>query len=397
VASTSPISHHVKIDRQFVVPVRPRIPEDLVRIVGLDETIQLRGAEQAVTVQGSRLVVHVLDLLDGTRTAADVVDVLIPMWQRAASASGLTSSERQLLDARASIAEKVDDLITQLYLHGVLEDEAARVDNDARPLDDRFSQQMRVFSRYLDVTRASRHRSEVQETLRRAHVLLFCHGMVGSLVAECICEIGVGHLTVAQIGAEVVDPALVRNALCETTIASISTADAPDIVTLCESRCPTLAVFASARPFPLFSEALNRALLTERIPLCSGLVDGRTGLVGPTVIPGETGCYACYLSRRRAASQTYAEDRAYEEYLACIGDASGYMSEHVLFSSLVANALGLEILRLLTFVARPATYPNRIIEHDMLTGEAASSQFFRLPECPACGTPKLDAPITTWH
>ncbi|WP_029215189.1 TOMM precursor leader peptide-binding protein [Kallotenue papyrolyticum] len=51
------------------------------------------------------------------------------------------------------------------------------------------------------------------------------------------------------------------------------------------------------RPFPTLMQQFNAAAYRRGIPWTIGLLDTTVIQIGPTVIPGETACYTCFLKR----------------------------------------------------------------------------------------------------
>jgi molybdopterin-synthase adenylyltransferase len=376
-----------RLDKQFTIPKHPRIPEDLLQITGEPGIIQLRGGEHTVTIKGSHLLGNIISLLNGRLNHQDIVESLVSLWRQGfIEANGQEPKSEQAVALSEEISEKVSDFLTTLYFNGVLEDAAQTSDNVFSDEElRRYENQTGVFSRYLDVTRASKNRYDVQALLKTAHVLLFCSGLVGAGLAERLCQTGVGSLTIVSL---VNTPPLEQvgkiNSSTRFTLHKLPSLDRNTVESICVQAEPSIIAMATARPFPTLAQLLNEISIKHRIVWISGVVDGRMGLIGPTVVPGETGCYQCFEARRIAASSSYVEDKQYDDYLRSIALSEVALAELTHFSDAISCHFAIEILRLLTFIAVPATYPNKVLWLDMLSGETTISRFLRLPACRVC-------------
>lgn len=136
-------------------------------------------------------------------------------------------------------------------------------------------------------------------------------------------------------------------------------------------------------------ESLNEACLTLGIPWMRAALDHHRGVVGPTVIPHETACFTCLTLRMRGNAAAVEDAMAFERHLREGGTAT---ESAVLapFAGLVAQHASLEIVKLLTGFAHPAT-AGALLALDAITGETTRREVLKLPRCPACG-PGRDRP-----
>lgn len=105
-------------------------------------------------------------------------------------------------------------------------------------------------------------------------VHLLSHGNIGSTVAEYLAQFD-GEVTRTAIDSE-------------PDVSTDLIADADFVIYLSDSIAP---------PLP---KVINRACLERDTPWLNGQVNGFDAVVGPTVVPRESACYQCYLSRREA-------------------------------------------------------------------------------------------------
>ncbi|CAN5167767.1 hypothetical protein BH20GEM2_BH20GEM2_04630 [soil metagenome] len=129
---------------------------------------------------------------------------------------------------------------------------------------------------------------------------------------------------------------------------------------------------------------INRVSIERCIPAVYAEVRGRTALVGPLVIPAETGCYLCYRMRSIACEEDFAAAMEYEEYL-------DYRKRPALHrraflppvGATVAGILALESLKCLV-LPTPPSLAGTVLELDTLTLEIERHRVLRQPGCPAC-------------
>ena len=100
---------------------------------------------------------------------------------------------------------------------------------------------------------------------------LLTHGEMGSLVAESMDRVGATFDRI-EIGG-------------------------PDDVAALDLSETEFIVYLSDRHAPRIATRLNRRCLEAEVPWLVGQVNGFDAIVGPTMIPGETACYQCYLDR----------------------------------------------------------------------------------------------------
>lgn len=103
---------------------------------------------------------------------------------------------------------------------------------------------------------------------------LLSHGDIGSLVTEYVEQFG------GEVTRTVID--------VESDVPTDAIADADFVIYLSDSMAP---------PLPA---TVNRACLEHDTPWLNGHVDGFDAVVGPTVVPHESACYRCYLTRTEA-------------------------------------------------------------------------------------------------
>lgn len=129
---------------------------------------------------------------------------------------------------------------------------------------------------------------------------------------------------------------------------------------------------------------LNRVCWAAGISWTSCTSSAFEGVLGPTVVPGETACYMCYRMRGVACSDWPEDDLAFEQYLdRRQQDDSGRRENLVFGSGAMGNLVGLEALKVLTGAWAPAA-AGGIIVIDFLTMAGTRHIVLRKPWCPTC-------------
>jgi bacteriocin biosynthesis cyclodehydratase domain-containing protein len=127
-------------------------------------------------------------------------------------------------------------------------------------------------------------------------------------------------------------------------------------------------------------EWVNRACLDLSIPWTSCATNGMEARIGPTVYPGRSPCYSCFLSRISAASRPEEERHSRLRGKGAPGPAK----ENSIFAAgLLGHSVAWEAVKALTQVHSPATLGSIIIM-DMLSMSTTKHVILRKPWCAAC-------------
>lgn len=134
------------------------------------------------------------------------------------------------------------------------------------------------------------------------------------------------------------------------------------------------------QPAPALYEMVNRCCMEAGLPWLSYRMawDGLVVEIGPTVIPHETACYACYQQLRHSNLLDPGQDEAVAREL------NG--SELPLLNPQITPCVSLmcyEVLRFLSGAAHPLTL-NGLLTFDISTAQQAAHTLFKLPRCPVC-------------
>ncbi len=352
------------------LPSKPRVPTYFHVVPMTGDRIQLRAPHKTVIMSGSsvKAVTKLLSLLDGTREVQQVLECF-PEIPR-----------EQVLHTLKTFLEK-----------GLIGD--AVPDNGAQET-------------FFSI--AHRDGRIAQDLLRKARVVVFGLGRVGSHVIASLARAGIGQIVGIDDG--VVDPSLPscgglylagdtgrpRLDVVTERLAALSShsrfepvrAGGPagsleddeaasiirgaDLVLVCQDS-PAISIYRT----------VNRAALKENTRWLRVSLEGFEAQLGPCVVPHETACYTCCEFRSRGNWPHYDENLAFEEYLSsgagnadygCLAPTPG----------LLGSLAALEAMKLLTGFSYPITC-GKIWVFDINTFEARSHVVLKLPRCPSCG------------
>jgi bacteriocin biosynthesis cyclodehydratase domain-containing protein len=129
---------------------------------------------------------------------------------------------------------------------------------------------------------------------------------------------------------------------------------------------------------PAVLSAVNSAALNHGWPWIPGRIEYGIGMIGPTVIPGQTACYRCFEMRRQANLPRPTELQGQTPIPANEAAAPGPMA------AAIGSLLVLEAMRLICRVALPQTI-GTVLTLDFFATGITSHRVLRLPNCPDCG------------
>ena len=214
-------------------------------------------------------------------------------------------------------------------------------ENDISNTSDVISRQIAFFSR------ATIDGSTVQAALSQARVVL------------------VGDGAVAEHTATGVNAAGMRSVRLGASDFSVDTAAG--------AACVLVSLDS---PSPAVLETVNSASLKGGWPWIPGRIELGVGMIGPTVIPGQSACYRCFELRRQANLTSQPASHPAAE-----GDAAAAAGP---LAACVGSLLALEAVRLVSGFAQPQSI-GRIMLLDFFAPEISSRRILRLPNCPDCG------------
>lgn len=144
-----------------------------------------------------------------------------------------------------------------------------------------------------------------------------------------------------------------------------------------------LVVCALDQPHPGLLADLNRRAHDAGTTWLVGQIHGLDGLVGPTVVPGETACYECF--RERALANVAFRTDAYGEAYA----AEATPMKIPALAQIVAGYLTLDAFHLL--VGNVGFTAGSVLHLDFFDFAVESNEVLKRPRCEVCGRDR-DAP-----
>lgn len=236
----------VQFDPQFVAPVRPRFPRELV-LIPLAEGLLVEGTDEQQLLRGQAtktLLPRLLPLLDGTRTIAQLAT--------------------ELNDVAPG---HIQQAIALLYTRGLLEDAAADPVMEAQQIDPHL---LAFFRRHVDTTRVNRSALQAAERLQNSAVVVYGvgHETQRGQLAEQLRSAGIGSVTEAELGSALQFPTRYKHQLVVVLVVGD---DDEAALTQLDEQCAQLGV-----------AWLRVAVTNEAADL------------GPYFERGETACYRCF-------------------------------------------------------------------------------------------------------
>jgi molybdopterin-synthase adenylyltransferase len=358
--------------------ISPRLKQTVEVLAASDGRVYLlrggRGADLALPGEDGR-VRAILAALDGRRTVEE-------------AQAGLREQGLRLADG------ELGAFVEELAGHGVLEDAAL----DERLLSaterERFDRQLRYFG---DVAEA-RPRAALQVALREATVAVLGLGGLGGVAACLLARCGVGALIGVdhdavelsnlsrQLLYEEEDLGAAKVAVAERRLRAIDRElrlEARERVLRTED--DVLEAIAGAGfvvaavdwPVGEITRAVNGACLRAGVPWIAMSQHPPLARVGPTYVPGRTGCFACQEAEHHEAFPLLGE------YLA---QARGTTSPAAAFApacGLIGSLVASEVVHHLTGLG-PVPTEGRALTMDLRTLETSWTAAPRRPGCPLC-------------
>jgi molybdopterin/thiamine biosynthesis adenylyltransferase len=371
--------------------MRPRLKRSVDARLTADGTLYLlRGPGQpelAIRGDGPRAA-RLMTLLDGSRSLDEVVGALEEGEApgRGGRAGGGAPGGAEEANTRAAVHALVGA--------GAIDDAAEDLRHLSAHDAERFARQLAF---YGDVLPAGEHPAMAQARLRRATVCLLGVGGLGSWVAYALGCSGIGKL-VGVDGDRVELSNLNRQVLFgEGDIGRLKAIAAARPLAALDSRLTfepvvrTLDCVAAVRsviagsdvvvstvdqPPHRISRWVDEACFAEGIPYVTMSQHPPKVRIGPTYVPGRTGCFACQERSYRRAYPLYEQLEAAEQVRP---PSATYGPACAVVGALAAG----EVVRLLAGLGEPQTIGNALL-FDLHTFELDREPVPRDPGCPVC-------------
>lgn len=224
-------------------------------------------------------------------------------------------------------------------------------------------------------------RGKDSTSIREKSILVISLGSIGHQIAEDLVLEGLENVVLANPYPEK-----------QTLVDSDDRSELSEIVLTGDSiesavREASFVVACSDRPHRDLFHQVNEIAIESETPWTAGQLLGRNGIVGPTVFPGETACYACFERRLLSNVQSVKEC---EKYL-----ATGENRERSTNSPLgrvVAGYLSMDLFNLLAFGSGYTA--GRVFTIDARTLSFSADDVLRIPRCSVCANDKTAGETT---
>jgi SagB-type dehydrogenase family enzyme len=267
-------------DEQLRLPLRPRVPEDLVKVWHNRQTLVVFGSAEEVVFRG--------------KAVAMLLPQLLPCL------SGRLSVEEITGRMQGARPDSVVEALTMLHMHGLLEEGLVSTPGLSRELVKDFEPLLKFFSRYVDVTRVCANRYEVLGRLRASSVMLVGDGPAASRSLRELLDLGVGKVTLLPLdGAQLDSESAAAHPHTNVEAAGL------DAATLSEGGADaarqmeealavhSLLLLISRHPRPRLTRLLNRLAVGSGVPFLRSQISEQRVEIGPAVMPRESGCCEC--------------------------------------------------------------------------------------------------------
>lgn len=358
----------------------------------LGQTLHVQQCGQTLDIDDPLgRVERLLGLMDGTRTTGEVITALTGEYPDTATA-----------DAQEAIAE-FDEL-------RLIEDAQYDVDLDAYD-EQRWNRDRGFFETYASL---STSKFELQELAQGAKVALLGVGGVGSHVLMDLLGLGVRDIRIVDfdtielsnlnrqvlyryddIGRPKVQAAAERARAYQPRVRLDALdqrlASADDVARAVADRDVVLA--AVDTPKMEIANWVNEGCVRAGVTVITGGVDLQRAF-HYTIIPGQTGCVACWRSQTELDPVDAALNAKYERVQAALQPGQRFGQDFAAFGPLVAvqtACLISEYVRVSTGIAPPLAAGRMMALdfNDLQIGVAESWE--RLDDCPVCGPAVVSA------
>jgi molybdopterin-synthase adenylyltransferase len=157
---------------------------------------------------------------------------------------------------------------------------------------------------------------------------------------------------------------------------------------------PGCVIAASDFGCPDVIQEMNRVCVSAGIHFLPVVLADFIGYVGPFVIPGETPCFDCFLSREESNAPDFGLQRALRASAPDNHDTIGF---HPSMASVLGDMAAIELTKFYSHENAHAALPyhrvGHVIEVNLLLPELRGRRVLKLPRCPSCGSLSTRPPV----
>lgn len=325
------------------------------------------------------MIGRLVELLDGTRTAAEISAVMIQQYP-------------DLTD------DMVYEALADMDKDGFLEDVVLTgSDTLSSYALQRYHRNINFLSTYASL---EQNKYELQKKLLDAKVCLLGLGGLGSHIAYDLAGLGIGHIRAIEfdkvelsnlnrqilyndldIGKSKAQLAASRisafNPSIKFEVVEKQLASADDVCEVAEGF--DYLILVADRPKTLIARWANEAAVRSGATLLAGGLEAQRAL-HYTVIPGVTGCIECWLSHVKEADPVSFQILEERRRLNITGDNTAIVP----LVSVVTGLINAELVRLITGI-RPSVAAGKLVTIDFDTMTTTVREHWsRDPNCPVC-------------
>ena len=330
------------------LPQKPRLAPWLTLVDLGDDRMQLRGAEFSFTLQHPLFIEtfqSIRPLLDGQRTVEEIVSSTDPKY----------------------LPTTITFLLKILRANGILQEGVISPPSPLTPENLKENEsQIQFFSHFVLDPVAT------LALLNNARVALIGSDSMKSRIQQSLLRMGFGSPVEIEAFSEETssDPSQQHKKMVDQL-------EGVDFLITCQDTTGHR-----------FFESMNAVCLETKTRWMHVAVSGTKGLMGPTIIPHQSACYACYDKRKASNAPELQDYLAYQKQTA-LPKSEGFSSP--LWSTL-AEQVTLEVARIISGFAPPKTI-GRMYEFETTTPLVEGHDVLRLPRCPVCNLkePKREA------
>jgi molybdopterin/thiamine biosynthesis adenylyltransferase len=324
-----------------------------------------------------------IGLMDGKRTSDQIFDILSVKFPHLK----MSDIERALL---------------KLEKCGLLEDNAPEPPRELNHIErERYKNQLAFFSMFANSGKTKYH---FQQSLKNSTITLVGLGGGGSNILISLASMGIGKIIAVEFDRVELKNLNRQILYTENDVGELKTRVAAKRIkeinpfvkfeimklrvdSLSKARQITqntdFVICTADGPIYKLYKIVNKACVEAKVPWISFGTVETTGIVGPLVVPGTTGCYECMINEKLQENPDYLKNIDYimerEEEL----EAKYTYPSLIPIFSICSGLVVLEVVKHLTQFASPYLY-NKVYVTDFAAMDTHFDSFNRISNCTVC-------------
>lgn len=206
------------------------------------------------------------------------------------------------------------------------------------------------------------------DRLEKSSVGIITRGQIGKMVATDLAKTGVKEIHIIELSD--------KSEFDESQSDQIKRVSKDNLESLVST--VDYAIYADESPSMDVAKNINQTAVESNTTLLIGQLLGVEGIIGPTIIPGQSPCLQCLLDRWRSFQSTIDSYHAYIETQDTKTDV--HLPAH---SRLVAGFLSKEATTHL--LTGHGYLVSRTVDINLLTMSLEANELLKMPRCNICG------------